>query len=63
MEEMKKNEVKKDLRSYATLINVYGSIEKDFDMVEDYITEMIVNNMLVETLDPNNKLYKQKLLK
>ena len=26
-----KNEVKKDLRSYATLINVYGSIEKDFD--------------------------------
>ena len=25
--------------------------------------KMIVNNMLVETLQPSNKLYKQKLLK
>ena len=31
------------------MINVYGSIEKDFDMVEDYITEMIENNMTPNT--------------
>ena len=38
--EMAESKVQPNLEIYNTLINVYGALARDFDMVEKYITEM-----------------------